>query len=65
MNDDTFQDKAKIQEVLDEITNLKKYCNDLRNNTRGEKLENYIDNLNKSIISLENSVQIIYEKKCK
>jgi len=65
MNNGLVQDKVKLQEILDEISNLKRYCNDLVNNTRGEKLENYIDNLNKSIISLENAIEIIYEKEYK
>ena len=63
MDDNTNQDKIKIQEILDEITNLRKYSGDLANNIRGEKLEEYVDNLNKSINSLEEKVEIIYDKK--
>lgn len=54
------KDKAKIQEILDEIDNLKKYSNDLANNTRGEKLENLINNLNKNINLLNNKTEEIY-----
>lgn len=63
MDDNNNQDKIKIQEILDEITNLRKYSGDLANNIRGEKLEEYVDNLNKSINSLEEKVEIIYDKK--
>ncbi len=58
--EDKVKDKAKIQEILDEIDNLKKYSNDLANNTRGEKLENLINNLNKNINLLNNKTEEIY-----
>lgn len=58
--EDKVKDKAKIQEILDEIDNLKKYSNDLANNTRGEKLENLVNNLNKNISLLNNKTEEIY-----
>lgn len=58
--EDKVKDKAKIQEILDEINNLKKYSNDLANNTRGDKLENLINNLNKNINLLNNKTEEIY-----
>ncbi len=58
--EDKVKDKAKIQEILDEIDNLKKYSNDLANNTRGEKLENLVNNLNKNINLLNNKTEEIY-----
>lgn len=55
--DDRIKDKAKLQEILNELSDLKKYCNELSNNTRGEKLEKYINGLSKSITSLNNLVE--------
>lgn len=60
--EDKVKDKAKLQEILDEIDNLKKYSNDLANNTRGEKFENLINNLNKNINLLNNKTEEIYDK---
>ena len=65
MDDTKKQDKIKIEEILEEIDNLKKYSQELASNTRGEKLENYIDNLAKNINSLGNKVETIYEEKYK
>ena len=39
---DKAKDKEKLQEILNEINNIKRYNNELANNTRGDKLENYI-----------------------
>lgn len=58
-------DKVKIQEILNELTNLKNYSNDLANNIRGEKLENYTDSLNKNINILDNKTENIYENNYK
>ena len=55
-------DKAKLDEILNEIINLKRYSNDLASNTRGDKLENYIDVLTKNINSLEDKVENLYEE---
>ena len=58
---DKAKDKEKIQEILNEISNLKRYNNELANNTRGEKLENYIGALARNINYLNNKVEDIYE----
>ena len=58
MND---KDKDKLIEILNEIEKLKKYNNDLASNTKGKKLEGYIDSLNKDINSLKIKVEKIYE----
>lgn len=58
MND---KDKEIIKELLLEIDNLKKYNNELANNTRGEKLENYILSLSKNITELNNKMEKIYQ----
>ncbi len=58
MND---KDKEIIKELLLEIDNLKKYSNELANNTRGEKLENYILSLSKNITELNNKMEKIYQ----
>ena len=59
--EDKVQDKAKIQEILNEISNLKRYSSELANNTRGEKLENYINSLSKNINTLNDKVELIYQ----
>lgn len=59
--DDLVKDKLKLEEILNEIANLKKYKNELASNTRGEALEQYIDNLSKNINLLEQSVEKTYD----
>ena len=61
MNKLDNNDKTKLDEILNEIINLKRYSNELASNTRGEKLENYINNLTKNINSLENKIEYLYE----
>ena len=58
-------DKTKIKEILNELSNLKKYSNDLANNTRGEKLESYIDNLSRNVVLLENKIETLYDESAK
>ena len=65
MNDLDMIDKQKMQDILDEIANLTTYCNGLANNTRGEHLENYVNNLSKNINQLGNKVDEIYQKNFK
>ena len=62
MDNDTNKDKTKLTEILNEITNLKNYSNELAVNIRGEKLENYVNNLIKNINALETKVETVYEK---
>ena len=62
MDDTIIKDKVKIQEILNEIDNLKKYSSELANNTRGEKLENLINNLSKNINLLNEETEKIYEE---
>ena len=57
---DKAKDKEKLQEILNEIANLKRYNNELANNTRGEKLENYINCLSRNINNLNDKVENIY-----
>lgn len=59
MND---KDKDKLEEILNEIEKIRKYNNDLASNTKGDKLENYIDSLDKDINSLKIKVEKIYEE---
>ena len=61
MNDNA-KDKEKIQEILDEIANLKRYNNELANNTRGDKLDNYINSLSRNINNLNDKVETIYQE---
>ena len=62
MNKLDSKDKIKLDEIMNEISNLKKYSNELASNTRGEKLENYIDSLTKNINSLEIKIETMYEE---
>lgn len=62
MSDLIDKDKIKFDEIITEITNLKKYSNELASNTRGEKLENYINLLSKNVNNLENNIEKIYEE---
>ena len=62
MDNDINNDKLKIEEILEEIQNLKKYNRELANNTSGEKLENYIDSLSKDINQFEINVERVYEE---
>ena len=57
---DKAKDKEKLQEILNEIANLKRYNNELANNTRGEKLENYINSLSRNINNLNDKVENVY-----
>ncbi len=58
--EDKTKDKAKLQEMINELSNLKKYCNELGYNTRGDKLERYINALSKNITLFDNEVENIY-----
>ena len=62
MNEDIGKIKLKMQDIINEVTNLKRYNNELGNNIKGEKLENYIDKLNKEIMIAEDNVETIYSK---
>ena len=62
MDEELIKDKTKMDEILNELVNLKNYSNELASNTRGEKLENYIDKLSKDINSLKIQVETIYEE---
>ena len=62
MDESKLLDKIKMQELLDELVNLKRYSNDLSNCTKGEKIELYIGELTKNINLLNNEVEEIYEK---
>ena len=63
--EDKAKDKMKLQEIMDELSNLKKYSSDLSNNTRGDALENYINTLSKNINLLDEEVENIYEENFK
>ena len=60
MNDEIGKNKLKLQDIMIEIDNLKKYASDLANNSQGEKLENYIDKLEKDIEKAQDKLEIIY-----
>ncbi len=60
--EDKIKDKAKMQEILMELSNLKKYANGLSDNTRGERLERYIEALSKNINLFDEKVEKTYEE---
>ena len=60
MDETKINDKIKMQEIINEITNLKIYCGELANNTRGEALDNYINNLEKNINLFGDEAEKIY-----
>ncbi len=62
MNNQDINDKLKLESILNEINNLKRYNKQLNENTKGEKLENYINVLNKSLLSLEDKIETNLEK---
>ena len=62
MNNQDINDKLKLESILNEINNLKRYNKQLNENTKGEKLENYINVLNKSLLSLEDKIETSLEK---
>ena len=65
MDESKYLDKIKMKEILDELANLKTYSKDLSNNTRGEKLENYINELAKNISVLNDKVEEVYDNTLK
>ncbi len=58
---DKAKDKEKLLEILNEINNIKRYNNELANNTRGDKLENYIGALARNINILETKTEEVYQ----
>ena len=60
MDESINKDKVKIEEILNEIENLKKYNNELASSVRGEKLESYVDSLSKNIKLFQNKIEETY-----
>ena len=65
MTNEEAKSKLKMQDIFNELINLKKYNSDLYNNVRGEKLENYLNELDKSILKAQNKAEDIYTKNFK
>lgn len=61
MSESMNKDKIKIEEILNEVENLKKYNNQLASSVRGEKLESYVDSLNKNIKLFQDKLEETYE----
>lgn len=59
MNDEMNKNKEKIQEITTEIINLKRYINELANNSQGDKLESYIDKLEKDVVKAQNKLEML------
>ena len=60
MDEKENKNKQKIQNILNEIDLLKKYSKDLANASQGDKLENYINKLDKDIIKAQNKLEEMY-----
>ena len=65
MDNNVDKTKLRIQDIMSEIANLKKYNNDLRANCSGEKLEEYLDRLNNNIVQTQIKVENIYNETLK
>ena len=62
MNDTDNKNKLKMQDTINELINIKKYNNDLFSNVKGDKLENYLNELNKSVVKAQDMAETIYAK---
>ena len=60
MDNNVDKTKLRMQDIMNEIANLKKYNSDLRANCNGEKLEEYLDKLNNNIVQAQIKVENIY-----
>ena len=58
--DNQGKDKLKTQDILIEIDNLKKYTNDVSSNIKSDKLESFVDLMNKSITKLQKETENFY-----
>ena len=65
MDDQTLKNKQKMQDIINEINNLKKYTYELANNTSGDKLEEYCSKITKDIIKTQYKAEELYTKKFK
>lgn len=65
MNDNDAKNKLKMQDIINELINIKKYNNSLSSNVKGETLENYVNELDKSIIKAQDTADTIYTEKYK
>lgn len=62
MNDKDVKNKLKMADIISELNSIKKYNSELFNNVRGEKLENYLNELDKSITKAQNQAETLYIK---
>ena len=62
MNKIESKDKLKLQDILNEIDSLKSYNRELLVNTKGDKLENYIGTLDRSIDRLKDKIDNYVDK---
>ena len=65
MNNDVSKRKLEIQDIMNEIANIKRYNNELHNNCRGDKLEDYLNKLNNNITQAQIKLETIYTKASK
>lgn len=56
------KNKLKTEDILIEIDNLKKYTNNVSSNIRSDKLESFVDLMNKSITKLQTETENYYNE---
>lgn len=65
MNDNVDKSKLRIHDIMNEVAKLKKYNSELMANCSGEKLENYLQKLNSSIVQAQNKIEEINDEALK
>lgn len=56
------KNKLKTEDILIEIDNLKKYTNNVSSNIRSDKLESFVNLMNKSITKLQTETENYYNE---
>ncbi len=60
MNDNVDKSKLRMHDIMEEIANLKKYNSELMANCSGDKLEEYLNQLNSNIVKAQIKAEEIY-----
>ena len=63
MENDISKEKNKTEDILLELDNLKKCITNLTNNVNSEKIESFIDAMNRNVNNLQNEVESFYNEK--
>ena len=60
--EDIAKEKIKTRDILVEVDNLKKYVDQIANNVRSEKLESFINTMDKNIAILQTETENFYNE---